>query len=800
MPRRRRIEDLPAVRRTAASDPHPRRRRDGAIPGEVVFALSADAAGALATSIPSSLARRARRRGDGQARPRRRRQGARAPGRAVHRPRARAESRGRDTRRRRRPPDDMGLDGTFRVRFGAGTAPKTVADRLSARTTSPGRSPTTPARRRSSPTTPNTPAAVGPAADQLPRGVGPYDGERGASRSRSSTPASTSTDPELASLIVAGQDLVDWRGGVGARARLRARGRLHGCRRGAPGRGRPRHARRRHDLLPEQHGAGVAGVNWSTRLMPVRVLARVRRTADNAISGMGTSANIAAGIRWAADHGARVINMSLGGPSDATVEREAVAYAVSKNVVVVGDGQRGQRRAPRRLAVLPGRLSRRDRSRRDRLDRRAGLVLPAGGAHRDERSRRRDRDAPTGTTRTPRSAARRWRRRTSPGSRRSCWSVNPALTARRSAASCAARPSRARRAGRPRSQPPVRQRARAGRCRGGRGGAASAPVAHGHLPPVDRSSPTCHPSLAIICQPSVIKVTCQVSQHIICQVTQPVTCVVSQATICPLTRGVTCVATGGGDLQPEPGRMPVDRVQLDRVRQHRRAPAPAPAPLARSGRTTTRTATTPTGPATSERGRGRRRRPAAARGPPAVLRAAGVAQAADSRRRLLADGSRRTTWTPRRCPWPRLVVKRVPPSRATRPHAPGCRAVRLPPAVVDAPPGAVLPAPVHLDQRRRCRRATPPPPGTAVARAPARLSAADLGAALGRALAGLHGAIGRRAARDRRVVRRARHPRHARGRRLLGGGEPAAMAVGAGARRRRRPRRIAAGHARAAAL
>jgi len=83
------------------------------------------------------------------------------------------------------------------------------------------------------------------------------------------------------------------------------------------------------------NGVGVAGVSWDVRLLPVKVLARARELATGRVSGIGSSANIAAGIRWAADNGARVINMSLGGYAETTVEREAVEYAIGKGVVVI---------------------------------------------------------------------------------------------------------------------------------------------------------------------------------------------------------------------------------------------------------------------------------------------------------------------------------------------------------------------------------------------------------------------------------------------------------------------------------
>jgi|GEM_PF-4404106 len=83
------------------------------------------------------------------------------------------------------------------------------------------------------------------------------------------------------------------------------------------------------------NGVGVAGVGWQTRIMPIKALTRVVRISDGRVSGTGSSADVAAAIRYAADNGAHVINMSLGSPSATSVEASAVAYAVSKGVVVV---------------------------------------------------------------------------------------------------------------------------------------------------------------------------------------------------------------------------------------------------------------------------------------------------------------------------------------------------------------------------------------------------------------------------------------------------------------------------------
>ncbi|AKB24932.1 hypothetical protein MSMTP_1463 [Methanosarcina sp. MTP4] len=80
---------------------------------------------------------------------------------------------------------------------------------------------------------------------------------------------------------------------------------------------------------------GVAGVTWKCKILPVKVLARIVHNIHGWVSGVGSAVDIAAGIRHAADHGAHIINLSLGGYNDTFVERNAVAYAIMKGCVVV---------------------------------------------------------------------------------------------------------------------------------------------------------------------------------------------------------------------------------------------------------------------------------------------------------------------------------------------------------------------------------------------------------------------------------------------------------------------------------
>ena len=74
------------------------------------------------------------------------------------------------------------------------------------------------------------------------------------------------------------------------------------------------------------NATGVAGLGWSASLLNVKVLGD---------SGSGSYSAIANGITWAADRGADVINMSLGGTSASSTLQSAVDYAWSKGAVVV---------------------------------------------------------------------------------------------------------------------------------------------------------------------------------------------------------------------------------------------------------------------------------------------------------------------------------------------------------------------------------------------------------------------------------------------------------------------------------
>jgi type VII secretion-associated serine protease mycosin len=88
------------------------------------------------------------------------------------------------------------------------------------------------------------------------------------------------------------------------------------------------------------HGTSVAGLivgkgGGSDHLLGIAPGAKVLPVADSA-GGDGDTTSAAAGIKWAADHGAKVINLSIAhSGSPLNTEIDAIRYAISKDVVVV---------------------------------------------------------------------------------------------------------------------------------------------------------------------------------------------------------------------------------------------------------------------------------------------------------------------------------------------------------------------------------------------------------------------------------------------------------------------------------
>jgi thermitase len=73
------------------------------------------------------------------------------------------------------------------------------------------------------------------------------------------------------------------------------------------------------------NGVGIAGLAWNSRFMGVKVLDA---------EGSGSDFDVAQGIRYAADHGARVANMSLGSPFPSLTLEGAMQYAYDAGVVM----------------------------------------------------------------------------------------------------------------------------------------------------------------------------------------------------------------------------------------------------------------------------------------------------------------------------------------------------------------------------------------------------------------------------------------------------------------------------------
>ncbi len=77
---------------------------------------------------------------------------------------------------------------------------------------------------------------------------------------------------------------------------------------------------------------GVAGISWQARIMPVKVL-------DN--EGEGSYSDVAEGILWACNHGAKIINLSLGGSAYSSTFEDAVNEAYGNGCLMVAAAGNG---------------------------------------------------------------------------------------------------------------------------------------------------------------------------------------------------------------------------------------------------------------------------------------------------------------------------------------------------------------------------------------------------------------------------------------------------------------------------
>ncbi|WP_410768009.1 S8 family peptidase [Fontibacillus sp. BL9] len=93
---------------------------------------------------------------------------------------------------------------------------------------------------------------------------------------------------------------------------------------------------------------GIAGMMWGGKILPVKAL-------DS--TGSGTTYSVAQGIIWATDHGAKVINMSLGNYADAQFLHEAIKYAYDRDVVLIAATGNDNTERPGYPAAYPEVLS-----------------------------------------------------------------------------------------------------------------------------------------------------------------------------------------------------------------------------------------------------------------------------------------------------------------------------------------------------------------------------------------------------------------------------------------------------------
>jgi len=89
-------------------------------------------------------------------------------------------------------------------------------------------------------------------------------------------------------------------------------------------------------IIAAQHqdDSGLRGVAPDARILPVTVSEKSAAN-DNGLGDAATPAQFGAALRWAVDHGAEVVNVSVVYYTDYPEIRSAVEYALANNVVIV---------------------------------------------------------------------------------------------------------------------------------------------------------------------------------------------------------------------------------------------------------------------------------------------------------------------------------------------------------------------------------------------------------------------------------------------------------------------------------
>lgn len=108
-------------------------------------------------------------------------------------------------------------------------------------------------------------------------------------------------------------------------------------------------------------GSGVVGIAPEAKIMPVRAFEAAPEDGQSSRDLVGpTAESVAAGIRWAADRGAQIINVSLSDDRSAALYTDAVAYARARGSLVIasaGNRNTADSNRPDPAHFYPGELN-----------------------------------------------------------------------------------------------------------------------------------------------------------------------------------------------------------------------------------------------------------------------------------------------------------------------------------------------------------------------------------------------------------------------------------------------------------